>query len=111
MTLKVCGCHISVSSSGQPQYRLPVRSAYSLPAEHPGEHQEALCGGQTRLRPHRHEAGLRELATGARWYLYSCVQLLIEVLTSEMYSHSKNNAMIRQPITTESRQKLTFMRI
>lgn len=93
ITVKVCGCHIPVSSSGQSQYRFPVWSAYSLPTEHPGEHQEALRGGQTCLRPHRHEAGLWELTAGARWYLYSCVQFLIGVLSIEMHSQNKNNGL------------------
>lgn len=67
-------CEVQYCSSvgwcfaGQSQYRVSVWPAHSFPSEHPGEHQETLCGGQTGLRSDSHETGLRQLTAGAWRY-------------------------------------------
>lgn len=52
--------------AGWAQHRVPVRPAHPLPCQHPGQHPEALRGGEAGLRAHRHEAELRQLPAGAQ---------------------------------------------
>lgn len=57
-------CAALFDPSGWQQYCFPVWPAHPLPPQHFRQHPEALCGGKTGLRTHRHEAGLWELSAG-----------------------------------------------